>query len=197
MVLATSSYKILQKGSKAPDFSLPGTDGKIHSLSEFAGKKAVLVLFMCNHCPYVQPKIPYFIELQKKYSGKGLQVVGISATDVEQVPEDSLEEMKKYAQQEGINFIYLFDESQSVPKKYGATCTPDPFLFNSKLELVYHGRVDDAHKTGHEKAAKDDLEVAIRETLEGRKVSVQTHPSLGCNIKWKPGNEPEYWDRPR
>ncbi|MDO8428293.1 MAG: thioredoxin family protein [Candidatus Diapherotrites archaeon] len=197
MVLATSSYKILQKGSKAPEFSLPGTDGKTHSLTEFTGKKALLIVFMCNHCPYVVPKVSYLIELQNKYQNKGLQIVGISATDIQQVPEDSLEEMKVFAKEQGINFVYLYDETQSVPKKFGATCTPDPFLFNEKFELVYHGRIDEAHKLGHEQAQKNDLEISIQETLDGKKVSVQTHPSMGCNIKWKLGQEPEYWDRPK
>src|SRR3989338_1953963 len=186
MVLTFSSYKVLQKESKAPDFSLPGIDGKTHSLKEFAERKALLIIFMCNHCPYVVPKIRKLVELDAKYGKRGLAVVGINANDTEKYPEDSFDEMKRFAKRWGVKFHYLFDESQSVPKKYGAVCTPDPFLFNEKLELEYHGRIDDAHGKEHEKASTNELEEAIIELLERGKVQkTKPLPSSGCNIKWK------------
>lgn len=186
MVLTFSSYKVLQKGSKAPSFNLQGIDGKSHSLSEFAGSKAVLIVFMCNHCPYVVPKIDKLIEMDARYGKRGLAIVGINANDAKSYPEDSFDEMKDFAKQRKIKFQYLFDESQSVPKKYGAVCTPDPFLFNEKLELEYHGRIDDAHGKPHEKASTNELEEAIKELLETGKVQkTKPLPSSGCNIKWK------------
>ncbi len=194
MVLTASSYKVLQGGSKAPDFGkLKGIDGKLHSLQEFKGKKALLIVFMCNHCPYVQPKIAKLIELQSLYGKKGLQLVGINCNNIEEYVDDSFEKMKEFVKEKGINFVYLIDESQESAKKFGATCTPDPFLFNEKMELVYHGRIDEAHGKPHETAKTNELEQAIQELLEKGKVSVAPLPSMGCNIKWKPGNEPSYW----
>ena len=180
MTLTYSSYKKLGKGDDAPQFDLPGTDGKEHSLSEFRGKP-VLVIFMCNHCPYVVPKFDYFVELQNRYPG--LQVIGINSNDADGYPEDSFEKMKEYA--ENFNFLYLFDESQQTAKAYGAECTPDPFLFDSDLKLVYHGRFDDAHAKSHDQAKTSEMEDAIKQLLEGKEITVETLPSCGCNIKWK------------
>ena len=185
MTLTPSSYKILVKGSQAPDFSLPGIDGKNYSLADFKGKKALLVIFMCNHCPYVVPKMDYFVELQKKYGDKGLQVVGINSNDAANYPEDSFEKMKEYAEGRGLNFPYLFDETQEIAKAYGAECTPDPFLFNGEMKLQYHGRFDDAHGDSHSEGKTSEMEDAIEQVLEGKKVTVETLPSMGCDIKWK------------
>jgi len=185
MVLTYSSYQVLKRGDKAPDFLLQGIDGNKHSLKDFSGAKAVLIVFMCNHCPYVKPKVSKLVQLQKDCGKKGLRVVGINANDPEQYPEDSFEAMKEFALESGINFVYLFDERQEVAKKYGATCTPDPFLFDSKQKLAYHGRIDDAHKQDHSAAKTNELEEAIKQVLAGEEVRVQTLPSLGCNIKWK------------
>ena len=185
MVYTYSSYKVLQKGSKAPEFSLKGIDEKKHSLKEFKGKKTLLAVFMCNHCPYVKPKVSKLNELQKKYSSKGLQIIGINSNDTEKYPDDSFEKMKEFAEEKKINFPYLIDETQETAKNYGAACTPDPFLFNEKLELVYHGRIDDAHGESHEKAKTNELEEAVKQLLEGKKITVETLPSAGCNVKWK------------
>lgn len=183
MVLRPSSYKVLQRGSSAPDFRLKGTDGKEYSLSDFKGR-ALLIIFMCNHCPYVQPKMEYFAELQKRYGPK-LQVVGINSNDTVNYPEDSLEKMKEYAKRYGFNFPYLIDETQKTARVYGAECTPDPFLFDDSMKLAYHGRFDDAHGKPHSAGKTAEMEEAIRQVLEGAEVTVESLPSMGCNIKWK------------
>ena len=185
MSLTPSDYFKVKPGEKAPDFSLPVTDGKTYSLKDFSGKKALLVIFICNHCPFVKPKFSKLIELQAKYGEKGLQIAGICANDAEDYPEDNFENMKKEVKKRGINFVYLRDENQEVAKAYGASCTPDPFLFDAEQKLAYHGRIDDAHGKPHEEAKTNELEEAIQQVLAGKKVSVKAGPSLGCSIKWK------------
>lgn len=185
MSLTPSNYSVLKKGSAAPDFSLIGTDGKTHSLKEFSGSAALLIVFMCNHCPYVIPKVSKLVELHEKYSKKGLQIVGINSNDTRAFPDDSFENMKKFVAGKKIKFAYLFDETQSVARAFGAACTPDPFLFDSKIKLAYHGRIDDSHGAPHSKAATNELENAIAELLEKGKVTIKEHPSFGCNVKWK------------
>ena len=186
MVLTPSSYKVLGRGSPAPAFSgLKGTDGKGYSLSDFKGKKALLVIFMCNHCPYVYPKFDYFVELQEKFKEQGLQVVGINCNDTENYPADDFEHMKSISGENRFNFIYLIDETQDTARDYGAVCTPDPFLFDSELKLAYHGRFDDAHGKSHDEGTTSEMEDAIKQVLSGEKVAVESLPSFGCNIKWK------------
>ncbi len=185
MTLTASSYKVLSKDSSAPDFSLPGVDGRTYSLADFEGKKALLVIFMCNHCPYVVPKMDYFVELQKRYGSDGLQVVGINSNDARNYPEDSFDKMKEYAEEHGFNFPYLHDETQEIAKAYGAVCTPDPFLFDKELKLQYHGRFDDAHGKPHSEGKTSEMEDAIKQVLAGKEVAVETLPSIGCNVKWK------------
>lgn len=185
MTLTYSSYSKMERGSKAPSFSLKGVDGRTYSDKDFQGKKAVLVIFMCNHCPYVVPKMDYFVELQEKYGEEGLQIVAINSNDAERYPEDSFDKMKEYARKYKFNFPYLFDESQDVARSYGAECTPDPFLFDSKMELRYHGRFDDAHGKGHYEGSTSEMEEAIKQVLMGDKVTVESLPSCGCNIKWR------------
>ncbi|MFH1391602.1 MAG: thioredoxin family protein [Candidatus Diapherotrites archaeon] len=183
MTLTPSNYAVLKKGDTAPDFDLLGTDGKTHSLEKTG--KVYLVIFMCNHCPYVVPKFKYLKELFEKYESKGLVMVGINSNDTESYGEDDMEHMKEYYIEQGFRFSYLLDETQEVAKKYGAACTPDPFLFDAKKKLVYHGRIDDAHMKEHEKAKTNELEEAIKQVLEGKEVTVKEEPSLGCNVKWK------------
>ncbi|MBI4043824.1 MAG: thioredoxin family protein [Candidatus Diapherotrites archaeon] len=185
MALTSSSYKVLQRDSPAPGFSLPGIDGKTHSLKDFADRKAFLVVFMCNHCPYVQPKISKLVELHEKHAQKGLGMIGINCNDVSKYPDDSFENMKRFSMERGIKFPYLLDESQQSARSYGATCTPDPFLFDARQMLAYHGRIDDAHGQPHSMAKTNELEEAIQQTLAGKEVTIQTLPSMGCNIKWK------------
>ena len=184
MVL-TSRYDVLSNGDKAIYFSLLNVDGKLYSLDDFTKAKALLIIFMCNHCPYVKPKMSYFVELQKKYSSKSLQLVGINSNDPTNYPDDDFEGMKKISNEKGFNFPYLFDETQETAKKYGAVCTPDPYLFNQKKELVYHGRFDDAHGKPHAEAKTKEMEDAIDQLLSNGIVKIETLPSMGCSIKWK------------
>ncbi|MBI5553274.1 MAG: thioredoxin family protein [Candidatus Diapherotrites archaeon] len=185
MTLMFSSDEKLRTENPAPEFLLPATDGKKYSLKDFGGKKAVAVVFMCNHCPFVQPKFEYFVQLQEKYGPKGFQLIGINSNDTENYPEDSMEKMKGYAKRFRFNFPYLFDETQEVAKAYGATCTPDPFLFDSEFRLAYHGRLDNAHREPHSKATTHEFEDAVQRALDGKPVNGKVNPSQGCNIKWK------------
>jgi len=181
MVLLESTYTKLKKGDLAPDFKLKATDGKTYSLDDFKAK-ALLIIFMCNHCPYVKPKFKDFIALQNKFKDD-LIVIGINANDAENYPEDSFEKMQEYYENEGFNFYYIQDETQEVAQAYGAVCTPDPFLFDKDRKLVYHGRINNAHGPDQEPTTKD-MEDAITAVLEGKEPSKE-QPSMGCSIKWK------------
>ena len=183
MVLLKSLMK-LKTGDKAPDFSLKGIDGKTYSLSNFKNAKALLIIFMCNHCPYVKAKQQIIIDLQAKYKDKGLVVVGINSNESENYPEDNFEGMVETAKEKGYNFVYLHDETQEVAKAYGASCTPDPFLFDAKQKLVYHGRFDNALEPGQE-ATEFNMDEAISAILEGKKPKHDFLYSIGCSIKWK------------
>jgi peroxiredoxin len=183
MVLTESDYHRMKKGTIAPDFSLSGTDGKTHSLHDFKGCKALLVVFMCNHCPYVRPKIDEMNRIYSNYHGKGLAMVGINSNNEVTHPDDSFENMGKMAKEKRISFPYLRDESQETAKAYGATCTPDPFLFDSSLKLIFHSRIDDTHKD--DPAEKHEMHNAIGEFLSNGTISFKEKPSMGCNIKWK------------
>lgn len=184
MALLQSETKKLKTGDAAPDFSLPGVDGRSRSLADYRGAKALLVVFMCNHCPYVQAKFSRLNEIHSKYSRQGVAMVGISSNDAENYPDDSFENMKRVAAEQGFRFDYLYDESQEVAKKYGAVCTPDPFLFDKDLKLAYHGRLDDA-LSPEKKAADFIMEKAIDAVLSGKKPDKDFLPSQGCSIKWK------------
>ncbi len=181
MVLTYSKYDKLKKGDLAPEFSLKGIDDKTHLLEEFKGKN-LLIVFMCNHCPYVQPKFDYLSELQEKFND--LQVIGINSNS-EVIEEDSFENMKEYAETGNFKFLYLDDNTQKTAKDYGAECTPDSFLFNSEHKLVYHGRLDDAHMYEHEEGTTAEIEDALQQLNERKEVTIKEEPSIGCNIKWK------------
>jgi peroxiredoxin len=183
MVLLDSEPK-LKIGERAPDFTLKGVDGRMHSLEEFKGAKAVLVIFMCNHCPYVKAKLEVIKGLAEKYADKGLIVIGINPNESDNYPEDSYENMVRVAREKEFNFHYLHDETQEVAKAYGAVCTPDPFLFDWDFKLVYHGRLDNALSPG-QVASQHDMEEAIEGVLSGEKVEKEFLPSMGCSIKWK------------
>ena len=182
MVLLESK-DVLKVGGNAPDFSLKGTDGETYSLSSFNGK-CLLIVFMCNHCPYVLPKIKPLIELQNSFPGEELQIVGINSNDASQYPDDSFENMQKFVVDRGINFVYLYDETQEVAKAYGASCTPDPFLFDESKKLVFHGRIDDALEPGQE-IMEHTMEENIIALLSGTPIEQGFKPSIGCSIKWK------------
>ncbi len=181
MVLLESEIR-LQTGDQAPDFELPGIDGARHSKSAYDGYDALLVIFMCNHCPYVKAKIGAIKEIHEKFKDR-VAVVGINSNDATKYPDDSFESMKSVASQKGIKFDYLFDETQNVARKYGAVCTPDPFLFDGSGRLVFHGRIDDAMKPG-DAATEKTMIANISGLLEGRKIERDFEPSIGCSIKW-------------
>lgn len=173
----------LQIGSHAPDFNLPATDGKNYSLNTFADKKALVVVFSCNHCPYVQAYEERIMAIQKDYA-KDLQVVAINANDVKDYPDDSFENMKERARTRKFNFPYLHDETQEVAKSYGATHTPEIFLFDDERKLAFHGKIDDNWQDPKSVKSKY-LRNAIDELLAGKKISVPETFTIGCTIKWK------------
>lgn len=179
MVLTESTNK-LKIGDAAPAFKLKGTDGKIREIGGFAGKP-LLVVFMCNHCPYVKAKVDEINSIARDF-GK-IRVVGINSNESENYPEDSFENMILFAKERHLVFPYLHDETQEVARAYGAVCTPDPFLFDSAHRLYYHGRIDDGHGPSA-KATTVDLRNAIEALLNSR-VPPAAFPSMGCSIKWK------------
>ena len=174
----------LSIGSKAKDFDLPGTDGKNHSLRELEGKKAVLVIFSCNHCPYVQAYEDRIIEIQRDYAEKGLQVVAINSNEDVHHPEDSFTEMQRRAKEKKFNFLYLRDQSQEVARSYGATHTPHLYLFDEKRELRYTGKIDDNWQEP-KKVVKKYLRLALDSVLAGKPVAEPETHAIGCTIKWK------------
>lgn len=177
------SQRSLKAGDAAPDFDLMGTDGRRHSLSGYSGREGLLVIFMCNHCPYVKAKIDAIKEVHERF-GSRIAVVGINSNDAVAYPDDSYEAMKAMAAERGIAFDYLVDETQEVARRYGATCTPDPFLFDSSMRLAFHGRIDDAMKP--EDTATEKVMVGkVSAMLEGRPLGADFDPSIGCSIKWR------------
>jgi peroxiredoxin len=191
-MVATNST-MLPLGTRAPDFRLPDTRGKTVSLSDFEGAKALLVVFMCNHCPYVKHIRSGLAQLARDYAGRGVAMVGISANDAVKYPADSPAKMAEEAQSAGYTFPYLYDETQEVAKAYRAACTPDIFLFDGDLRLVYRGQFDDSRPGNGLAVTGKDLRQALESILAGKPVPPEQKPSIGCNIKWKPGNEPEYF----
>ena len=182
MVLLESKVS-LQTGDMAPDFELLGIDDKQHSLTNYKDYKGLLVIFICNHCPYVKAKIDAIKEIHEKFKDR-IALVGINSNDSTEYPDDSFENMKIIAQEKEIKFDYLVDDDQEIAKRYGAVCTPDPFLFDSERKLVFHGRIDNAMKpedTATEKTMIDN----IQKFLDGEKIEKDFDPSIGCSIKWK------------
>ncbi len=190
MVMTASA--MVELGTKAPDFSLPDTQGDIVSLSDFDDARALLVVFMCNHCPFVKHVLDVFLNLAREYQPKGVAIVGISANDVDAYPEDGPEMMAEFAERMDFPFPYLYDATQEVAKKYHAACTPDFFLFDEDRKLVYRGQMDDSRPGNKVPLTGEDLRRALDAVLENRPPLLEQRPSMGCNIKWKPGNEPDY-----
>jgi peroxiredoxin len=189
----TPSTMQLSLGAAAPDFSLPDPDGKLHGLADFAGRPALLVAFICNHCPYVKHIASAFARLAKEYQKQGVAVVAINSNDCEHHPDDSPAKMKEEIASRGYTFPYLVDESQQVAKAYRAACTPDFYLFDADRKLVYRGQMDSARPGNNLPVTGEDLRAALDAVLAGRSVSKDQRPSIGCNIKWKSGNSPEYF----
>jgi len=174
----------LKIGDKAPNFSLPGVDGKAYSLGSFRGKKILVIVFMCNHCPYVQGSLERIKSIQDDFGIKGVQVVGINANDEVNYPDDSFDKMIEVSKEKKISFPYLRDEDQKVATSYGAQCTPECFVFDGERKLRYHGGVDDSPKD-ETKATVNDLRNAIESLVHNRKVSIGLTPAIGCSIKWR------------
>jgi len=184
---------MLPLGTTAPDFSLPNVDGRIVSLADAAGSKGTIVMFICNHCPFVKHVADQLAALGRDVMPMGVGVVAISSNDVSTHPADSPEQMVHEAEDRGYPFPYLYDESQEVAKDYHAACTPDFFLFDAGKKLVYRGQLDASRPGNDIPVTGADLRAAIDAVLAGRPVATEQRPSLGCNIKWKPGNEPAYF----
>ncbi len=184
---------MLPLGTKAPDFSLVSVDGKTYSLADFESAPALLVIFMCNHCPYVIHVADELARLANYYQQKNVAVVGISSNDVANYPQDSPEQMVHEAENRGYTFPYLFDDSQDIAKAYKAACTPDFFLFDKDQKLVYRGQLDSSRPKSDIPVTGEDLRAAIDAVLAGHPVTEDQKPSLGCNIKWVEGNAPEYF----
>ncbi|MFW5741236.1 MAG: thioredoxin family protein [Myxococcota bacterium] len=192
--MSATPSTMLPLGTQAPQFSLPNAvDGSIVSLDQFRDRKALLVMFICNHCPFVIHVRDEFGRLADDYLPKGLGIVAINANSTKTHPHDGPEGMKKLAEQQGWSFPFLFDEDQAVAKAYRAACTPDFYLFDGDMRLVYRGQLDDARPSNGKPVTGRDLREAIRATLAGEPVSADQKPSIGCNIKWSPGNEPDYY----
>lgn len=192
MVMTEST--MLPLGTKAPDFSLPDvTRGKTVSLSDFKGVPALLVIFMCNHCPFVKHIREGLASFGRDYQAKGVVIIGINSNDVANYPEDHPDKMKREAREFGYTFPYLFDESQEVAQAYQAACTPDFFLFDRDLKLVYRGQFDGSRPGNDIPVTGKDLRVATDAVLEGLEVPQDQTPSIGCNIKWKAGGAPGYF----
>ena len=192
--MVRTASTMLPLGTKAPEFSLPDTDGNSVALSDLADKKGLLVIFMCNHCPFVKHVAAQLKTLADDYLSQELAIVGISSNDAEKYPDDSPSAMATEKQQRGYNFPYLYDEDQSVAQAYAAACTPDFYLFDASMKLVYRGQLDASRPDSGIPVTGEDLRAAIDAVLAGQSPSEQQTPSIGCNIKWKAGNEPQYFN---
>lgn len=191
---------MLELGTPAPDFSLPNVaNNQTLTLQSFQDRKALLIVFLCAHCPYVVHVAPELARIGRDYANKDVAIVGITANDTAEYPQDAPEPTAAWAKAQGIPFPILFDETQEVAKAYTAACTPDFFLFGPDRTLVYRGQIDSSRPSrGPDRPGKGslngtDLRAAIDAVLAGKPVSTDQMPSIGCNIKWKPGNEPDYF----
>lgn len=188
--MAAVESQMLELGTRAPQFTLPDPDGRVHELAP--GAAAYIVMFICNHCPFVIHVREELARIGREYGDKGVRIVAINSNNVETHPADSPENMKKTAAAWGLTFPYVFDEDQSVAKAYRAACTPDLFVFDREQRLVYRGQLDDSRPSNDRPIDGRDLRAALNAVLAGQAVSNDQRPSVGCNIKWKTGNEPDY-----
>ncbi|MDG2174990.1 MAG: thioredoxin family protein [Gammaproteobacteria bacterium] len=189
--MALTPSNMLALGTVAPDFSLPDTQGNTVTLADFQDSPALVVAFICNHCPFVKHIRPQIAALADDYLSKGVAFVAINSNDIEAFPDDNMEHMQKEAEDAGYHFPYLLDESQTIAKAYDAACTPDFYLFGQDSTLVYRGQLDRSRPGNDIPVSGEDLRAALDKVLAGETVPEEQIPSVGCNIKWKPGNEPD------
>ena len=185
--MSDTNSKMLALGTKAPFFELPNPSEKneMQTLEDLKGEKGTLVIFMCNHCPFVLHVIDQLAELYEDYSAKGIEFIAINSNNAEKYPADSSDKMADFQDDEGFKFPYLYDESQSVAKAYNAACTPDFFFFDDKLDLVYRGQMDDSRPGNQKEVTGEDLIIAFENLLAGENQEEVQKPSMGCGIKWK------------
>ena len=192
--MAATASTMLELGTKAPEFTLPDVvSGKAVSLGSFKGNQALLVMFICHHCPFVKHIKSELAQLGQDYAAKGVGIVAISSNDPSVSADDSPEGLRRMATEWAFNFSVCHDEAQAVAKSYAAACTPDFYLFDQDRKLVYRGQLDDSRPSNGKPVTGADLRAAIDALLAGQPVNPDQRPSLGCNIKWKPGNEPAYY----
>jgi len=190
--MARTPSTMLPLGTEAPDFRLPDFAGQMHALADFRDRSALLVVFICGHCPFVRHIRGEFARYAREYRARGLAVVAINSNDLAAYPQDGPDGMRAEAAELGYDFPYLLDETQAVAKGYRAACTPDFYLFDADRRLVYRGQFDSSRPGNGQAVTGADLRAATTAVLEGRPPRAQQTPSIGCNIKWKPGNEPNY-----
>jgi peroxiredoxin len=191
--MAAVPSTMLELGTQAPDFALPDTEGDTVSLADLPPAPALLVMFLSNHCPYVKHLRGAIADLARDYAPRGVQMVGIMSNDVSRYPADAPERMREERTAAGWTFPYLYDESQQVARAYRAACTPDIFLFDGERRLVYRGQLDGSRPSNSLAPSGEDVRLALDAILDGRLVSEDQRPSIGCNIKWKPGSEPAWF----
>ena len=189
--MALTPSNMLPLGTSAPTFSLPSTSGENVSLSDFDNSPLLMVAFICNHCPFVKHIRTHLASLADEYQSKGVAFVAISSNDIEAYPDDNMENMIMEAAEVGYHFPYLLDESQEVARAYDAACTPDFYLFDQSRSLIYRGQLDNSRPGNDIPVSGEDLRGAMDVALAGGSVPEEQTPSVGCNIKWKPGNEPD------
>jgi len=196
--MAVTESTMMELGQPAPEFSLPAANpevdehgGNTRSLADYDDADVLVVVFMCNHCPYVKHIEEALLDVAREYQPRGVQFVGICSNDAERYPDDSFERMAERAQEKNYPFPYLQDEAQGVAEDYEAACTPDIYVFDEDRTLAYRGRFDETRPDGDE-AHGGDLRQALDELLETGTVAMEQHPSMGCNIKWAPGREPAH-----
>lgn len=189
--MAAVESQMLPLGTEAPVFSLPDPDGEYHSLVDEA--RAYLVMFICNHCPFVKHVRAELANIGRDYPARGVAIYAINSNDIDRYPGDDLQHMKAEAETWGYTFPYLYDQSQDVAKAYRAACTPDFFVFDTNRQLVYRGQLDDSRPSNNLPVDGHDLRAALDAVLESKPPIAEQRPSIGCNIKWSPGNEPDYF----
>ncbi len=192
--MAPTTSTMTPLGTEAPDFALYDTENNLVKRDDFRGAKALLVVFMSNYCPYAKHVRSHLVSLAKEYQEKGVAVIGINANDCDNYPDETPSRMAEDATDYGYTFPYLFDHAQDVAKAYKAACSPDFFLFDTNFKLVYRGQMDDSRPGNGKITDGKDLRDALDAVLEGKVVSGVQKPGMGCNIKWKVGNEPEYFE---